>query len=306
VRAAATALQGAWNDFWLSPEAPLNLAAARVIFAAHALWMLLSRDLAALSGLPSEFYAGVTSSARWRFLLWPGHAGLESILQAAAMLALLLAILGLWPRACCLAAGLLLYHLAPLETLFWTPSPYERGFTIAVPALVALGVSRCGDALALRRAPGPPAEPWEYGWALRLAQLLLCQIYLFAGYAKLYRVGWSWVSSDNLAAWLLVFNQQDQIAVFHRLGPWLAERPALCLAAAALALLLDFGFVVVLFSRRARALVLPVALLAHLGILLGMNIAFLNLPQLLIFVDWGALPRRLRQAADREASPSRT
>jgi hypothetical protein len=283
---AAAGLVRTWDGFWFAPESPVNLAAARVIFAAHALWILLSRDLAALSGLPPEFFAGVASSARWRFLLWPGHPGLESILQAATVLALVLAILGVWPRACCLAGGLLLYHLAPLETLMWTPSPYERGFTIAVPALVALGVARHDD-----------------GWALRLAQLFLCQVYLFAGYAKLYRVGWSWVSSENMARWLLVFNQQDQIAVFHSLGPWLAERPALCLAVAALALLLDFGFVLVLFSRPSRAFLVPAALLAHLGILLGMNIAFLNVPQLLVFVDWEALRRRWRERPG-QRSPS--
>src|SRR5262249_17846401 len=120
-------------------------------------------------------------------------------------------------------------------------------------------------------------------------QLFLCQVYLFAGYAKLYRVGPGWVSAENLRAWLLVFNQQDQVAVFHSLGPWIAERPALCLASAVLALALDLGFIVVLFSRAARRLVLPLALVAHLAILLGMNIAFLNVPQLLVFVDWAWL-----------------
>jgi hypothetical protein len=290
--AAATRLARAWESFWFAPESPRNLAAARVVFAAHALWVLLSRDLAALSALPPEFFAGVAESARWRFLLWPGHASVESALQSAAVVTLLGAIAGVWPRTCCLASGLLLYHLAPLETLIWTPSPYERGFTIAVPALMVLGASRSGDALCLgRRGPSPP-DSWEYGWALRLVQLFLCQVYLFAGYSKLYRVGWSWISAENLSAWLLVFSQQDQIAVFRWLGPWLAERPTLCLAVAVGAVVLDLGFIVVLFWRRARRWLVPLALLGHLGILLSMNIAFLNVPQLLVFVDWEALGRR--------------
>ena len=56
-----------------------------------------------------------------------------------------------------------------------------------------------------------------------------------------------------------------------------------------LPVVLDFGFTLVLFSRSARAFLVPMAVLAHLGILLGMNIAFLNVPQLLVFVDWEAL-----------------
>jgi hypothetical protein len=295
VNAAWTALVRAWDGFWFAPESPRNLAAARVVFAAHALWILLSRDLAALSALPPELFSGVAASARWRFLLWPGHVGLESILQAATVLALLGAIFGFRPRACCLASGLLLYHLAPLETLMWTPSPYERGFTISVPALTTLGVSRCGDALALGGRGNPPVDSWEYGWPLRLVQLFLCQVYLFAGYSKLYRVGWSWISAENLRAWLLVFNQQDQIAVFRSLGPWLAERPFLCLAAAALALVLELGFILVLFWKRSRTWFVPLMVLAHLGILLSMNIAFLNVPQLLVFVDWEALRSRWRR-----------
>jgi hypothetical protein len=294
----------AWDGFWFAPASPLNLAAARMLFAGHALWILLSRDLASLSGLPHEFFAGVAETTRWRFLLWPGNPGIETILQGVAVVALLGAMLGVWPRACCLASALLLYHLAPLETLTWTPSPYERGFTISVLALWTLGLSRCADALRITGRSGGSEDRADYGWPLRLVQLFLCQVYFFAGYSKLFRVGWSWVSADNLRAWFLVFNQQDQIAVFRWLGPWLAERPTLCLAIGAGALCLDLGFIAVLFWERSRAWLVPLAVLGHLGILLSMNIAFLNVPQLLVFVDWEVLRGRWFRARALKAGVS--
>jgi hypothetical protein len=270
----------AWDRFWFAPEPATNVSAARVIFAAHALWILLSRDLAALSGLPGEFWAGVPASARWRYLIFEGNPGLESVWQALAIGALVGAIAGVRPRACCFVSGLLLYHLAPFETIFWTPSPYERGFTISVLALLALSFCPAGEA-----------------WGLRLAQLFLCQVYLFSGYAKLFRAGPGWISADTLRAWLLVFSQQDQVAVFDRIGPWIADRPVLCLLLALFAVLFDLGFAVVLFSRRSRDWAIPLAIAGHAGILFSMNIAFLNVPQLLVFVDWAALLSRLRTAA---------
>ena len=40
-------IAAAWDAFWFTPAPALNLAAARVVFALHAIWILGSRDLAA-------------------------------------------------------------------------------------------------------------------------------------------------------------------------------------------------------------------------------------------------------------------
>src|SRR5215831_2930253 len=123
-----------WNRAFFSAEPALNLACARVIFAAHALWVLLSRDLPALSALPAEFWLGVHRTDLWRYFIFPGHPGLEYVLQAAAVLTLSLATLGIVPRFACFASALLLYHLAPLETIYWSANPFQRGFTVSVLA----------------------------------------------------------------------------------------------------------------------------------------------------------------------------
>lgn len=295
MKSSAARLAGLWDSFWFRPGSALNLAAARVVFAAHALWVLFSRDLPALSDLPPEFWMDVPASWRWRYLIEPGRGALEYVLQMVTVVALSSALFGLLPRLACFVSGVLLYHLAPLETLFWTPNPYERGFTITVLALLTLSCSRCGDRLSPFQRGGASPGSSDHGWPLRLIQLFLCQVYLFAGYSKLFRVGFGWISAENLRAWLLVFSQQDQVAVFTRLGPWIAERPGLLFTIALGSMVFDLAFIAVLFSRRWRLVLVPLAVAFHAGILFAMNIAFLNVPQLLIFVDWERLGRRRGQ-----------
>jgi len=295
------ALARGWNAFWFAPAAPVNLAAARIIIALHALWILGSRDFAGISALPEVFWQGVPPSARWRYLLFPGHSEFEAGLTLLAALTLIAVALGLATRVTCLTSALLLYHLAPLETIIWTSSPYERGLEISVIALVVLAVSPCADALRVgrQRRPSTRATSPDYNWPLLVIQLVIAQVYLFAGYAKLYRVGPDWVDAENLRRWLLAFNQQDQVAVFRWLAPLLAASDVTALLVAIAALTFDLVFIVTLFWRRSRVVLLPMAVAFHAVILFAFNIAFLNFPQLLVFVDWEwwGLRRRMHASA---------
>ena len=217
------------------------------------------------------------------------------------------AALGVWPRVACLCAGLLLYHLAPLETIFWTPNPYERGFTISVLALLTLSFSRCGDALCLSlRRTAPVSPSGEYQWPVRLVQLLLCQVYFIAGYAKLVRAGLSWAGAANIRGWLLVFSQQDQVAVIDQLARWIADQPWLCLLIGVSTLTLDFGLITMVLWPRLRLWLIPITMLFHAGILLTMGILFLNVPQFLVFVDWGAVRRNWTRSASAPHDRART
>jgi hypothetical protein len=289
-----------WTRVWFRAGSATNLAAARIIIGTHALWMLLSRDFAGVSALPLEFWEGARQTARWRYLLFPHHEPLEQTLYVIAVVCLAGVVCGVYPRLACLASALLLYHLAPLETIIWTPNPYERGLDIAVVSLVVLAVSPCADVwtLVATRRHQNARSPSDYHWPVMAIQLVIAQVYLFAGYAKLYRVGWDWISAENLRRWLLVFNQQDQIAVFDRLGPWLAQSDSLTFLIAVATVALDFGFVAALFSRW-RGWLVATAVLFHAGILVSMNIAFLNLPQLLVFLDWQHIGERWRGSTRR-------
>lgn len=286
-----------WDRVFFSPAPALNLAAARVLFSVHALWVLLSRDLPAFSALPAEFWQGVGRAEMWRFLIFPGNAQLEYGLMFAAAVALVAAAVGVMPRLACFVSALLLYHLAPLETLYWTASPYQRGFSIDVLALFTLAVAPSGDALRIGR---PAVSSWspDYNWPLRLVQLYLAQTYIFSGYAKLYRVGLSWMEPENLRSWFLYFSQQDQIIrtgpLFGEVGLWIADHWILCLVAGIYGVVVNLLFVSTVVSRRARWFFVPDALFFHIMVFFALSIFWINTPQLLVFVNWHWVAGRLR------------
>jgi len=233
----------------------------------------------------------VPESLRWRYLLFEGHPALEQTLQWSAIGALFGTLLGIYPRVSSAIAGVLLYHLAPLESIIWTASPYARGLTLAPAALIVLACSRSGDRLAVtreRRAQlsTQPTASWGHGWPLRLIQLLVCQIYLFAAYGKLMQTGLSWSSADNMRRWFLLFNLDDRVSVFRLPGLWLADRPAICLAIGVGAVLLEWSFILALLRRGARVWLVPLALAFHVGILVTMNIHVGEAWLILLFVDW--------------------
>jgi hypothetical protein len=289
-------LRGWWNSFWFAHASPLNLAMARVLVATQALWVVLSRDFAAISGLPPEFFAGVDAGARWRFLIFPGHPGVEAIIQWVAVLALLGALFGVGTRVSCFVAGILLYHLAPFESIIWLPHPFARGLTLPVVALMILAIARSGDRLALVRPRTPREEGspgLDYSWQLRLIQLLLVQVYLFSAIAKLKRSGLAWVSADNIRRWIVYLVEDPDFAVFHSVGLWIADHPGVAVTVAALTLVLELGFILVLFSSLARRVLVPAAFALHIGIAFSMNLTFVSALLLLIFVNWDWVERRL-------------
>jgi len=244
--------------------------------------------LAQVSGLPSDFWSRVEATARWRYLDFPEHFALERMLVWIAGIALVCAMLGLLSRLSCFVAGILLYHLAPLESIIWIPHPYARGLTISVLALLTLSFVPSGDCWALlppRTRPTRMASS-DYTWPVRLIQVFLVEIYLFSGYAKIAVVGWRWASPSNIRNWVLYCIEEDQIGVFHSFGAWIADRPLVCVAMGVGTLVFELGLVAVLFSKLARRVLVPLVALFHLAILLSMNLTFLNVPQLLVFADW--------------------
>ncbi len=281
-----------WLRAWFTAAPPETLAGVRIVIAVHALWIVLSRDFAGMAQLPAPFWAALPASTRVRYLLlvpepgWLAHATVALLVAALVALAL-----GWRARAAAAVAAALLYHVAPLEVAPWTHSAYERGLEVSILACLVLAVAPSGDAWAVG-APRPAPAPSEaYAWPVTLIRLILASVYFNAFLSKLLRVGPGWVSADNLRRWLVVFEEQEQVGLFHVVGPWLARHPLLCLGAAVLAMVVDGGLWLAAFSRRARRVLVPLALAFHAGIALAMNIVFLNAPQLLVFADWGARAR---------------
>jgi len=279
---------GAWAAFWYAPGSARNLAIARILLAGTALWVVLSRfDLPSVLAFPPELWDGITPERRLRFLMIFGLRT-EQVLYGALHLTLVAALVGVWPRVACFLSALLLYHFAPFETVFSTPNPYLRGLTLPTLGLLVLACSPCGDALALwpraGLAGGPPS--WRYRWPLVLVQVLLCEVYLFAGYSKLVTTGPGWVSADTVRGYLLALNQVTGDTGPGSWGYAAARLPGVCWAIAGAGLAFELTFPVVLFSVTARWIWLPVALVFHAANALLFHILFHNLGLLFVFVDW--------------------
>lgn len=269
---SAETLWERWRRFWFADTSAMSLAFLRILVSVHALWILLSRDFAAISSVPAPFRSSIRETVRLRYLIFEGYAGLDVAVQWVATVALVLAIVGVVPRVACFVAALAIYHLAPLEGVTWTFHAVARGLTIAPVALLLLAFSRSGDALTVfpkARSAGPS---WQYGWPIRVVQLLVVQIYFFAGVGKLVQTGPSWASAENIRRWLVWANNSPEISVFRDFGLWIADHPLLCGAIGIGTFAFELSSPLVLFFRRAALPFVALAISFHLGILLSMNI----------------------------------
>ena len=277
------------HAFWSAPEAAGNLAIARILVALHSLWILLSRDYAAMADVPGIFWRHASEASRLRYLIVPGAGDIDALLQGIAAMALIAAIVGVAPRVACFLAGVLLYHLAPYETLIWQAAPDARGLTLAPIALLVLAASPSGDAFSLwpRRKRRSPAElSAHYGWALRLVQMQVVAIYFFSAIGKVQRTGLDWGSAERMQLWLLWFNQDAESVVFGSLGPWMAQFAWLCGAIGVATVLFEWLSPLAITWRRSRTLFVVLALCFHVGTLLTMNIHVPETWLIVLLLDW--------------------
>jgi hypothetical protein len=281
-------LAGAWDRFWFRPASPWGALGVRTLVTLNALWILLSRpDLPDLLAWPPEFWAAVGRFTAARYLLVGLPPGVEYGLYALLHVTLVTALVGLAPRASCFVSAVLLYRFAPLEAIFWSRlGPYFNGLTLPILALFVL---------AFAAVPRRDAE-WsgEYRWPLALIQILFTFNYVAAWFSKLHTAGWGWVSADNIAGMV-----QSSIlwGVTSPLAAVVAESRAACWTIAILTMLVETLFVLVPFSRWAARILVPLAALGHIGVVMVLGIVFLNLPLLLIYLDWDRLDTRLRALA---------
>ena len=280
-----------WERFWFRPVGPAGLIAARTLVAANTLWILLSRrDLPDVLGWPPEFWASVSSGLKLRFLIFGLPLSVEQGLFALLYLALVTALVGLFPRLSCLVAGVLLYHFAPLEEILnYAMGPYFGGTTLPVLALLVF-------AAAPVPRPGAGASA-EFGWPLRFVQVLLAFHYFWPGYAKLFHSGLLWMSGDNIRESLFL------VATFGPEGPpwagFVASRPLLYWFIAIATIPAEVLFPLALFSRTAARIMVPLMLFGHLLIIPVLGLFFFNIPLLLLFVDWDRAVRRIRELVRR-------
>jgi hypothetical protein len=144
-----------------------------------------------------------------------------------------------------------------------------------------LAVGPSGDAFSLDRwlagrragSPLPVRCSWSANLALRLIQIHLCIIYLFAGMAKLTGPAW-W---DGTALWMALGNMEYQSLDM----TWLADWPRLINLMTHVTLFWELSYSALIWPRLTRGVVLALAIPLHMGIAICLGMVTFGLAMLI-------------------------
>jgi len=242
-------------------------AVARVIVCAQSLWILISHpNLPSVVGWPKEFWKPIPRSLLVRFGYFGLHEPLEWILFVLLLSLLAAVMFGFAIRITAFAAGALLYHFAPLDSLLASGDfASMSGLTVSTFFLFAIW-----------------AADRDERWPITLAQLLLALSFLLNGITKLRYVGWTWYTGSNI--------QQAAMTSWTLSGRpaaiWIASHASAAWAIAVGSAALDALFIVAVFSTKMRWIVVPLALVALVVRSVVFGIHWLAAPLLLLFIDW--------------------
>lgn len=302
IRELFTAVRNGWNDFWFTPQDPATLCAIRVLagsmlFYTHLVWGVNMLEMWGPAGKLSldfsrAFQGG--SWAGWSHLYWFDHHALALIsVHSLGLIVLAAFTLGAGTRVTSILAWLLsvsyshrgvgaLYGLDQINamlSLYLMVGPSGAMYSLD---------SLFSRAARQGRGGHPLCEPSVgANIAVRMIQIHMCLIYLFAALGKL--LGSSWW--DGSALWGAFANFEYQTIDM----TWMARHEILVNLLTHVALFWELSYIVFVWPRLTRPLVIALAVPLHAGIGLCMGMVTFGLVMLygnLAFVS----PTLVRQA----------
>ena len=273
-----------WDRFWFTPARPQTLAMIRILagtmlFYTHLVW---TRDLMAFLGRDSWItndvsrlmHQGSYAFSHWWYIDSPVAIW---VLHFASLLVFAMLAVGLFSRASSILAFLItVSYCNRLEgALFGLDQ---------VNAMLAmyLMLAPCGAAysldrwLAVRRLkvklPGPKPTR-SANVAIRLIQLHMCILYLFAGVSKMRGETW-W---DGSALWYAVANLEYQSLDM----TWLVHWPILIALVTHVTVFWETFYCVLIWPRLTRPIFLLLAIVVHGGIALSLGMITFGLAMLI-------------------------
>ncbi|WP_425400954.1 DCC1-like thiol-disulfide oxidoreductase family protein [Aeoliella sp.] len=285
------------RQFWrflFAPVAPLNLAVLRVVVFSMMLLCLLNEPILEFAKWERENYK------------WPNVAGLVlehlpinvetvSVLMPIAIVATVLAILGLFTRTSAWISVLLAIYLLGIPQCSGKVN-HTLHHVVLIGILVACG--RAGDALsidslwqAIRRADRGRVEriarSVRYGMPIRFSMLVLAITYFFPGFWKVASNGLTWIFSDNLhnqllQKWFEIETFEPAISVY--------DIPGFTAMGALTAVFMELGWPLAVLWKPTRVVWACLGLFFHNMTRLLMNISFYTMQAMYVmFVDWQRL-----------------
>jgi hypothetical protein len=272
-----------WNRFWFEPADPATLGLIRIcagamLFYTHLVWSL---DLAEIVGptgwLPRASVDVVQQGTyAWSYLWWiESSPALLWTAHIAALIAFAMLTVGLLTRLASILA--IVAALAYVERL---PGALFGLDQINVMLAMYLGVGPSGDAFSIDRWLKnrktndrlPVRCSWTANLAIRLIQIHMCIIYVFAGMAKLTGRAW-W---DGTALWMAFGNMEYQSMDM----TWLANYPKMINLMTHVTVFWELSYWALVWPRLTRPIVLFLAIPLHLGIAICLGMITFGLSML--------------------------
>lgn len=291
----------AWNQFWYRTRDPLVLALMRIlvgsiVFYTHLVWTLELNTFLGPDGLlPAEYRQVLFGNAfGWSHLDWVPQAGLM-VAHAIGLIVVLMFTLGIFTRSTAVLAALLVISYANRGTGALFGLDQINAFLCMYLAIGNSGAALSIDSIWRRRGQGRAvgdisARPsiWS-NVSIRLIQIHMCIVYLFAAIGKLQ--GETWFTGE--AIFNAIASREYQTIDM----TWLADHMWLVALMTLLALAWELAYPALIWPRLTRPLMLGVAVLVHLGI--GMCMGMLTFGLIMIvgnlaFVDSETLRGWLR------------
>jgi hypothetical protein len=257
-----------WNRFWFQPADPatlglLRICAGAILFYTHLVWSL---DLTTFFGrhgwlAPEAVRLLQKDTYSWSYLWWIESPWALWTVHIAALVVFAMLCVGLFSRVVSV--------LALIATLSYITRAQGALFGLdQINAMLAmyLAVGPCGAAFSVDRwlqsrktgAPAPVVPSWTANLAIRLIQIHMCIIYMFAGMAKLTGPGW-W---DGTAMWMALGNLEYQSLDL----TWMAGWPLLINALTHVTVFWEIFYSALIWPRLTRPVMLLLAIPLHMGI----------------------------------------
>ncbi len=269
---AGRRLAEGWDRFWFTPCSPSLLGILRIlvggmILYTHAVWTIELPTFFSDDGVLPRAYSRLLydqSWAHWTHFDWIASPAVLLWVHGLALLVMFCFMLGFCTRL----TGLLSFLLVV---------SYAHRATGAL-----FGLDQINGFLTLYLAIGPSGQAWSldrrFGWArsptepstganlsLRLMQVHMCIVYLFAGLAKLR--GDAWWQGDALWGALASLDYQTIDLLWLAHSPWLIEALTL------ITLAWEVSYAFLIWFPACRPWYLSIAVLVHggIGLAMGMN-----------------------------------
>ena len=274
----------AWNQFWFSPRDSVVLALLRIlvgsiVFYTHLVWTLELNTFLGPDGLlPTEYRQVLFGNAfGWSHLDWVPSAALMAV-HVIGLVVILMFTLGIFTRATAVLTALLVISYANRGTGALFGLDQINAFLCMYLAIGNSGAALSIDAIRRRSGQGrggenliPPTSIWN-NVSIRLIQIHMCIVYLFAAIGKLQ--GETWFTGE--AIWNALASREYQTIDM----TWLADHMWLVALMTLLALAWELAYPALIWPRLTRPLMIGIAVLVHLGI--GMSMGMLTFGLIMI------------------------